>query len=400
MIYKKYSLVLIIAIDFYFGDVFGNIILIGQEGVMDIINSKNEGDYVNEAKMITMPGCFKISTVLQCGSTTIDFVNKKKIFAEIFLNYNDRVDENSKINKMIKITFGEKYITLSPKETYKNYSYDENGINLLQQSIRMLNNKVLFNVIKIYESNHSNNRTLAHSTVYDNTIKVQLYMIEKHPLWKYVKEEIVNINISTRNNITITDFINNSTTYKKNVALTLEEARRIMDDRTFKYAFLLLVYIYMTLKIDREAVIDWELFKKVFKQLSTAQIYPKESYDICYDLRLDFLTLHEDIISGQYEKTIKGFMMKYSKLFLTSREISDLARTHKLPQNVLNKVFQEFPKPHEKDVISYNFETIPNQLDDIKKKLEIIFRLITTEYKNFFDLTSFRIENNQLTLRP
>ncbi|XP_050543909.1 uncharacterized protein LOC126906972 isoform X2 [Daktulosphaira vitifoliae] len=364
------------------------------EGVMDIIT--NEGGYNYQAKMMDISRSLNFFRILQCGPLTIEFVNEKKIFAEIFLIYNEQSVKYPKIETNLKITFGKNNIILNHNNKQEEFSYNEHGINLLQQSILMLNNKIHFKVVKIYESNLPKNRTLAHSTVYELNIKIKLEMLEKLSLWKYVKEEIVNCDISTQPYITLEDFINNSTTYNKYVAFTLQEALRIMNDRTFKYAFLLVIYAYMTLKNDFEKTIDWESFQIVSKKLSTAQIYPIISNNIHYDLRSDFPILQKGIESGQCEEIVKKIMLKYTKLFLTPMEINDLARTRRLSQNVLNKVFRGFPKPHENDVISYNFETIPNRLNDIKTKLEIILRLINTEYKEMLNITYY-IKVNQLT---
>ncbi|XP_050546963.1 uncharacterized protein LOC126908700 isoform X2 [Daktulosphaira vitifoliae] len=377
MFFKNYYFVLILVIEFFFGDVFGSIVLIGEVGVMDIINLTNKSNIDHDAKMITMPGCFKSSTVLQCGPVAIDFVNKKKVFAEIFLNYKEQVVENPKIMINLKITFTEKYITLSPKITSKNFSYDEVGIQQLQESIQILNNKIQFKVIKIFESNLSSNRALAHSRVYDNHLKIKLDMIKNLSSWKYVKEEKVLITCSstfTLSNITLEDFINNSTMYKKNVASTIDEAEKIMDDRTFKYACLLVVYTYMTLKLDNDEAINWVSFKNVCTQLRNAQIKSKYINNILFDLRVDFDVLKPNE-PQLCQKIIECLMDKYLILFKISLENTVL-----LPQDLFTKAYHDFLKPPENNDISYDFTT---ELFVIKKKLKTIVRLITTEYSSF-----------------
>ncbi|XP_050543910.1 uncharacterized protein LOC126906974 [Daktulosphaira vitifoliae] len=377
MFYKTYYFVLILVIDFWFGDVFGSIILIGEEGVMNIMNLTNKTIMDHDTNKITIPGCISSSTVLQCGPITIDFVNKKKVFAEIFVNYNNSsIDSAHKTT--IKITFAEKYITLSPRKTYKNYSYDDVGIKRLQDSIRKLNNKIQFNVIKIYESNLPNNRTLAYSTVYDNHLKTQLHMIVNLSIWPYVKEEIVNMDISTQSNITLEDFIINSTKYKKNVISTIEEAKRIMDVRTFKYAFLLLVYAHMTLKHDDSArIMDWKKFIKVSRQLSNAQINSKNFNNILYDLRVDF-KIFETIDSESRQQIVKELMQKYTELFSIILNITD-----KSLQNVLSKGFQGFSDPCKDFGESNCFEIIPNQPTFIVINLKLLYGLIASQYSSF-----------------
>ncbi|XP_050543920.1 uncharacterized protein LOC126906978 [Daktulosphaira vitifoliae] len=375
MIYKTYSFVLIFVIDFYFGDVFGNIILIGEEGVMDIIHRTDKDDYCNDAKMITIPGCYKSSKVLKCGPLNIVFVNKKKVFAEIDINYFKRGVKTASNKKTIKITFGENNIILN-NEKYK-YKYNEVDINKLQSSIKNLDSKIEINIIKIYESNLSSNRTLAHSTVYDKNIKSQLNTIENLSLWKYAKEEkvpIASTSTSTQSNITLEDFINNSTTYNKNVAFTIKEALKIIDNRTFKYAFLLVVYVYRTLLIHYDAKIKWELVKKCFKLLRNAQIKNKEINNILYDLRIDF-NIFEPDKAENCKQIIKNLMEKYSKLFTSTSPLSQ--------DNLIEYTFEGFPKPHENDDIPYAFETIPTELSIIMEKLEKIFKLIETEYSTF-----------------
>ncbi|XP_050543915.1 uncharacterized protein LOC126906976 [Daktulosphaira vitifoliae] len=390
MIYKTYFIVLILVFDFYFGDVFGNIILIGQEPEIHIINMPNKTRFNYDAKMIPKPGCFtsSVKTVLQCGRITIDFLNDKNIFAEIFLNYNERVVENPKIKRNLKITFGEQNIILKHKRKQGNFTYDECGIQNLMAYITNIDEHIQFEVVKIYESNLPNNRTLAHSTVYDNRLKMQLHKIEELSIWPYVKEEIVNVDISTQPNITLEDFINNSTKYKKNVVFTLEKALRIMNDRIFKYAFLLLVYAHIIVNYVETENVNLELIKKVSEILSKAQIFLINSNNIEYSLQSDFKILHNCFVLSP-KKLIYDFMLKYSKLFLTSEETSDFTKTQKLPQ-----VFEGFPKPHENNIISYNFETIPREYDEIKIKFDQIIKLITTECINIFDIT-YNPEENQ-----
>ncbi|XP_050543923.1 uncharacterized protein LOC126906982 [Daktulosphaira vitifoliae] len=357
-----------------------------------IINVTNKTNFEHDARMNTIPGCIKSSTILQCGPVGIDFVNKKNVFAEIVLDYNEQVVENPKIKINLKITFEEQNIILKHKRIQYNFTYDEEGIEELQNTIKSIDSKIQFKVIKIYESNLSSNRTLAHSTVYDKYLKIQLDMIEKLSLWKYVKEErvlIASTSTSTLSNTTLIDFINNSTTYEKNVAYTVKDAENIMNDRTFKYAFLLVVYVYRTLLIYYDAKINWELVKTCFTLLSNAQIKRKEFNNILYDLRIDFDVIEPDrtIVCKQI---ITHLMEKYSGLFkIILQSTSQLSE-----DNLIKNTFEGFPKPHENDVISYNFQTIPTELSVITEKLEKILKLIETEYSSFLSKNYKEILND------
>ncbi|XP_050546954.1 uncharacterized protein LOC126908693 isoform X2 [Daktulosphaira vitifoliae] len=399
MFYKIYTFLLIFMCGHFFEEVFGNILLINPEEVI-LDNRKQYNGYHTEAMWITgehfkrpsnkeiivydswdktvyyIDAKWIIETYslkpskkyLMCGPLILDFENKNEIFAELYVNF----------------TFEKENIILNYKGNDNYFEYNVEEMNLkLKSFIRKINKLLLIRIIKIQSSKLDNNTSLINDTVYDKHTGEHLRRLEDMSLWKYVEEELIQSYVFTTPNTTIYDFILNSTMYGIAINFTLKEAIRIMCDRTFKYAILLMLYAYEALRIDYCKTLYWDQLIKNLIKLSDVLI--KLNYDN------ELLKGLQELKKGRHEReimsTFQKLVNKYVNIFLTPREIKmyDVKTNissnnnnfeHILSQIIIDKILKGFPKPCE-DNEPYKFELIC----EIEGKFQKIFKLIDTEFK-------------------
>ncbi|XP_050543907.1 uncharacterized protein LOC126906971 [Daktulosphaira vitifoliae] len=396
MFYKTKSVFLIFLFSFF----FGNILLINNKGRINIFKSLYGSRYVFDAKFITIPSCILgLREFVRCKALEMTFVNEKKIFAEILLRYDDNSStSHSKTKINLIITFEKENIILSHGNRHVYCSYDKNGINTLQTSIKNIDYNIHFKVVKIYNSNLPISGNLVNDTVYDEKTINQLKKIANLFLWKYAKEDLVKVLYPSVHYVTLQNFINNSTTYQCTIEKTLTGAIETMNYRTARYACLLVVYAYETLYINESQKEYWEKVIKLLNVLSEAQEYLK-AHDERSLLFINISYALNQINPDSYDKLFKlNFLVeKFVTQILTSKDINkeDLketkhsksyeTNTHKLPVDILIKLFQGFPKPLKKHFFAYNFDVIPFSLDKIHQKLFTIVELIETEYEIFLE---------------
>ncbi|XP_050543894.1 uncharacterized protein LOC126906966 isoform X2 [Daktulosphaira vitifoliae] len=396
MLYKTNSIVLnSMCVLFFFGNVCGNTILIGKEGVTDIsLVSFFDGTVRNIGAEMKMDlHCFyPPEKYLQCGPVKMDFVNKNEIFAEIYLNYNP--DFNLRTSPKIiniKMTFDEIFIVLNINRGIGNYFfYSENDINnTLQTFIRELDPRIKFKVVKIYRGHLDNNTSILNDTVYDETARKYLEKFENMSLWKYVKDDLIEWNYPKHSYVTLENFINNSTTYNVNVKFTLITVLNKMIERTIKYVLLLIAYVYEALTINYRMKSYWNRFIEVLYKLKVAEINLKKYDEIVNKIQ----QVKEKSSPVDKMSELIRLLKECTKHFYTAEEFEKLdfeetetskskySNTHVLPEEVLNKVLKGFPKPHQ-NVDSYELHLIPTELDNIIEKMNLIFELIDVEYEN------------------
>ncbi|XP_050543901.1 uncharacterized protein LOC126906969 [Daktulosphaira vitifoliae] len=398
MNYKTNFVFLIFAYGFFFGNVNGNIILIDHEGGI-IISSPINNNNNSNAHSIYEPNCLNsLKKYVECKNLKMTFVNERRIFAEIGLRYDDDSSTSKQKNTIhINITFGKENIILSYKKKHK-FSYDAYGFYGLQTFFNKVNKNIYFKVVKIYDSNIYINEKLENTTVYDEEIKNQLFKVQNFFLWKYAKEDLVSILYPSCPNITLENFINNSTTFRKTVQETLTTALDIMSYRTAKYACLLVVYAYEALYISQ--TLCWDKVLKFIKILNAAQLYlSRHNKNIYFFLNISDIFRKMGLKTNSYDTLFMLSVMvtNFTKILLTSEEINDedliqtrhskcnTMNTHILPVYALEKLFKGFPKPLEEHVLTYKFEEIPTTLNNINEKLFKICTLIETEYEIFFN---------------
>ncbi|XP_050543904.1 uncharacterized protein LOC126906970 isoform X3 [Daktulosphaira vitifoliae] len=398
MFSKMYSFVLIVMCGCFFGDVFGNTFFIDTNGNINKYRTIVKNNFLTDADWILESHCFSSPEIyLKCGPLKLDFVIKKKMNAEIFLNYRKSqiyITNKPKIIIQFIITFEEESIILNYMNGNSYYSYSAQGINNLQSFIQQIDENIHFKVVKIYEFNLPINRPLDNDTVYDTEIISQLRKIESSSIWKYAKEDLIELYYPNKSHTTLENMINNSTTYQLTVNEALKKAITAMNRRIFKYALLLVTYIYEALYINCLPLEFRNQLNDVFNKLSEALEKLKSStylrYRFC-QVNLALINFYEMNIIRSMIKTIVNFLFAPEELAIynleeTNSSKSSNSNTHILPEEILNKVFTGFSKLHETDDVPYNFQAIPYEPDGIKEKLQIIFWLIATEYENIFEL--------------
>ncbi|XP_050543208.1 uncharacterized protein LOC126906593 isoform X2 [Daktulosphaira vitifoliae] len=371
MFYKIISFVLVFTSEFLFENVFAATIFISPREV-NIKQYCNGYSFNTYAELIVKQHWTKKEVFQVKRKNT-------KIFAEIYINYND--NEDNKFPSLIKlrINFEEKKIVVTKENKQCYFSYNENGIHDLETYISSLHNKIIFEVVRIYNGNLESN-----STVYNYDIKYQLDNIQFSSLWNYIKEDLVELNSLNISHITIEDLLNNSTMLKKTVREFLREAKTIMVNRTTKYVLLLTVFTYKILKIDDCFVFNpfWIELIKYFKKLDEAINKLFTNNTISY-LIINFIS---KIYINEKTDTLIRLANKCTHILNTSKQLNDHNSENSEISNtlisndinyyyLLNNILKDFPKPH-------NFEDIPDTLEKLKKKLKIIFKLIEAEYEN------------------
>ncbi|XP_050543211.1 uncharacterized protein LOC126906596 isoform X2 [Daktulosphaira vitifoliae] len=300
MFYKTYSFILIFMCHFYIRDVFA-----------DILISDNAG---NQIFHITA------DSSKQYENFNMTFVNVKEIFAEICLNYKNYNSSRKNGKKIeLQITFKKDCISLchKKKSALQKYHYDGNNIKRLESFIQMLDNSIEFKVVKI-NSNLNRNTHLINDTIYDKKIKDQLEGIQKLSSWNYVKNDIIKLYSIEKSYITLEDLINNSTTYKKTLQSTIEEAKNIMFDRSLKYVILLSVYAYEILIIQHNSKSYWGQLLEVSDKINKTMLKLDH---------LNFLSSHLDQLKdANHDGTgrlarLKGLIQQCASYFLTHEEL-------------------------------------------------------------------------------
>ncbi|XP_050543906.1 uncharacterized protein LOC126906970 isoform X5 [Daktulosphaira vitifoliae] len=238
MFSKMYSFVLIVMCGCFFGDVFGNTFFIDTNGNINKYRTIVKNNFLTDADWILESHCFSSPEIyLKCGPLKLDFVIKKKMNAEIFLNYRKSqiyITNKPKIIIQFIITFEEESIILNYMNGNSYYSYSAQGINNLQSFIQQIDENIHFKVVKIYEFNLPINRPLDNDTVYDTEIISQLRKIESSSIWKYAKEDLIELYYPNKSHTTLENMINNSTTYQLTVNEALKKAITAMNRRIFK----------------------------------------------------------------------------------------------------------------------------------------------------------------------
>ncbi|XP_050543892.1 uncharacterized protein LOC126906965 [Daktulosphaira vitifoliae] len=426
MFYKIFTFLLIFICGHFFEEVFGNILLIDPEKVIldndkkesghhtismwitekdfsslskeeVIVNNKYDPcDYCLDFACTTETYCLKTQKkYVMCGPLILDIENKNEIFAELYVNFYAYIYENIKKKDTIyiKITFEEKHIILNYNGKDYIFEYNVEGIDLKLESFMFeINKGIRFKIIKIQTSKLDNNTSLINDTVYAKHTRIQLRNLENLSLWKYVKEELIQSNSSTLPNTAINDFILNSTMYKSDIKYTLEKSRRIMCDRTFKYAILLMVYAYEALRIDYCTRPYWDQLIYKLKKLSDARINLDENKNLQFGLKDIKHAINECDVMCIFQRLVND----YATIFLTPQEMKIFKFKDKysfknikdeqiLSQHLLHKILIGFPKHHSNDE-SYQFELIPPYLCEIEEKLQQIFKLIDAEFENIYKI--------------
>ncbi|XP_050546949.1 uncharacterized protein LOC126908690 isoform X2 [Daktulosphaira vitifoliae] len=418
MFYKIFIFLLIFICGHFFEEVFGNILLIDPHTVSmwitekdfsslskeEIIVNNKYGpyDYCYDAMGITETYYLKTSKkYLMCGPLILDIENKNEIFAEINLNFYAYIYENIKKKDTIyiKITFEEKHIILNYNGKDNIFEYNVEETNLKLESFMFeINKAIRFKIIKIQTSKLDNNTSLINHTVYDEVTRNQLENLENLSLWKYVKEELVQSYFPILPNTPIYEFILNSTIHRRDIKFTLKKAIKIMSDRIFKFAILLMVYAYEALRIDYCKTLYWDQFINNFKKLGNALYLLNEDRKLL--IALDDINegLNDDIthaFNGCATMCVfQGLVNKYAKYFFTPQEIENLKKNfrcnnikyeHILTQNELDNIFKGFSKPHG-DNETYKFKLICEK--ELEEKFQHIFMLIDAEFEriNIIDL--------------
>ncbi|XP_050546159.1 uncharacterized protein LOC126908287 [Daktulosphaira vitifoliae] len=396
MFSKMYYFVLTIMCDFFFGNVLGNTLLINTNEI-HIEYPIDKNAFHNNAKWITETNCFSPSEkYINCGPLKLNFVIKKKMSAEIFLNFHETLIYISrKPRKMIKlkITFEETYIILNYNERNNIFKYNAHKMNEeLKSFLNNIDYRINFKIIKIQNSKLDNDISIINDTVYDEGTKDQLRKLHYLSLWNHVEEELVPSYFPTLPRTTLKDFINNSTMYKSSIEFAITRAIKIMKNRTMKYAILLISYAFEAIRISLslepyryQSIENLERLDDALIQLTGNDILSKGYLDFVY---------------VQYKQNamciLRAMVYKIVKSFLTPEEMegysNDLnennCKQHNddekpiLPQYLLDKVLNGFPKPHDEN----EFQNIPVNLRDVMEKLHKINTLIKTEYKYIFKI--------------
>ncbi|XP_050543921.1 uncharacterized protein LOC126906979 [Daktulosphaira vitifoliae] len=265
----------------------------------------------------------------------------------------------------------------------------------LESFIKKVNKLLQIKIIKIQTSMLDNNTYLINDTIYDKRSIRQLRNLENLSLWKYVEEELVQSYFPTLPNTTIYDFILNSTMYRSDIEFTLKKATKIMGDRIFKYAILLMVYAYEALRIDYCKTLYWDDVMNYLNKLSDALL----TLNGGEKLHKQIHKINEEIKDCYIMLVFQRLVNEYANIFLTPREIekcyiknnyrwNNIKDEHILSQNVLDKILKEFSKPH-RDIEPYKFKLICEK--EIERKFQQIFMLIDAEFKRIhiieFDLS-------------
>ncbi|XP_050536974.1 uncharacterized protein LOC126903066 isoform X3 [Daktulosphaira vitifoliae] len=259
----------------------------------------------------------------QFGNLNMSFVNVKKVVAQIYLrqeNYNSSQKNEKKLE--LKITFEEDNIILNHKEDNAICLYNENGNKRLKKFIQDLGYDIEFKVVEKIKKN----------------------------------KRLINDEIS----------------------------KKIIFDRFLKYMILLSVYAYKIIIIQLNSKSFWGQLLEVSKKIKKVMFILDRNNDIHFYM--------DQLINAKSNSLIelKGLAEECAKYFMENGELtkydfqyefttSDLYDNPILPQDLINKLLKGFPK-HQKNEKSYNFHDVPENLDKIKEKLEIIFSLIHAEY--------------------
>ncbi|XP_050547471.1 uncharacterized protein LOC126909123 isoform X2 [Daktulosphaira vitifoliae] len=432
MFYKIYTFLLIFVCRHFFEEVFGNILLIDPEKVILDNNKKNEFGHHTVSMWITEKDfsslskeeiivnnkygpyyyCYDAMGITEtyylktskkyvvCGPLILDIENKNEIFAELYVNFYAYIYENIKKKDTIyiKITFEEKHIILNYNGKDNIFEYNEEINQKLDSFMWEINKRSIIEIIKIQTSKLDNNISLINDTVYAKHTRIQLRNLENLSLWKYVKEELVQSYFPTLPNTAINDFILNSTMHRIDIKFTLKKAIKIMCDRIFKFAILLMVYAYEALRIDYCKTLYWDQFINNFKKLGDA-LYLLDGDE---KLRIGLDKINEGL-NNDIKYAFNGcatmcvfqkLVNNYAEYFFTPQEIENLKKNfrcnnikndHILSQNGLDKIFKGFSKPHG-DNETYKFKLICEK--ELEEKFQHIFMLIDVEFEriNIIDL--------------
>lgn len=227
---------------------------------------------------------------------------------------------------------------------------------------------------------------MLNDSVYDRSIKAQLSTFENSSSWDYIKSE--PIDIGEEHQPPLKDLINNSAKYKKTVEFGIKKLEKAMVDRAYKYALLMVVYAYESIRIVRRIDFNLSTFEDTFSKISKLpkslqkdnsiqdyrfKFYNSMSYEKAIEVCLDLIkdTLNHILKSDEVNKI---------NLTVDRHPKSRYSNTHVLPQDYMEKYFKGFSEPLEGDS-PYNFHIIPSANVDIKKHLESIFKLAEVEFK-------------------
>ncbi|XP_050543888.1 uncharacterized protein LOC126906962 isoform X3 [Daktulosphaira vitifoliae] len=378
MFSKIYSFVLIIKCGFFFGDVFGNIFLIDTNGKMIKHPTIIKDSIHTYAKGILEPRWFSSpEKYIKCGPLKLDFVIKKKMNAEIYLNY----------------TFEEKNIILNYEGRDTIFEYNTQETNeYLNYYLEKIDRNIEFKIVKIQNSNLDNNTPICNDTVYDVETKNHLYTIQNLSLWKYAKEDLVQSYDSTLPLTTLNNFINNSTIYKRSIEFVITRAIKIIELRTIKYAILLISYAFEAIRIRKSMDPYWDQIKENLNKLSDALITMTDNNVI----RKKFYKLNPEEIVYKEMNKLKSMVCEYVQLLLSPEEKntysndlnennftpSNINEQDILPQYLLKKILNGFPKPHKDE----EFYDIPTNISDIEEKFQKIISLIKVEYTHILEI--------------
>ncbi|XP_050543214.1 uncharacterized protein LOC126906597 isoform X2 [Daktulosphaira vitifoliae] len=368
MFYKIISFVLVFTSEYLLENVFAATIFISP-GEVKIYQYSDGDSFKPYAELVVKKHWTKKEVFKLKRKNT-------KIFAEIYINYDD--NEDNKFPSLIKlrINLGEKKIVVTKEYKQCYFSYNERDINNLELYIRNLHNKIIFKVVRIYNGNLERN-----STVYDNNIKCKLDNIQSSSLWNYIKDDLIELNSFDNSYTTIEDLLNNFTMIEKRVEQFLLEVDKIIANRTTKYVLLLTVYTYKILNIDESFDSNpfWKKLIIYFKKLDEAINKLLTSNKISCHI-INFIN---EMYSNYQINTLIHLANICTHVLNMSKQLKDhncekfeISNTQ-ISNDTLCNVLKDFHN-------SYNFNVIPDTLDELKTKLEIIFKLINIEYENIW----------------
>ncbi|XP_050543922.1 uncharacterized protein LOC126906980 [Daktulosphaira vitifoliae] len=259
-----------------------------------------------------------------------------------------------------------------------------------------IDHRIQFIIVKIENSKLDSNTPVLNDTIYDEETRDHLRKVENLSLWKYAKEDLVHSYYETDEynklpQTTIKNFINNSTSYEKNITYTINRAIMIMYFRTIKYAILLIVYGFEALRI-RQLESYLNQIKENLDILNDAAIKLKDCKALYFDLEelrgLNLCSNAMCYLKSMVFNYVKTFFLSTKENNNYSHDLNEDDNTYTifkkpiLPQYLLDKVLNGFPTPHEEN----EFQNIPTELCDIEKKFQKIISLINLEYENVFTI--------------
>lgn len=213
-----------------------------------------------------------------------------------------------------------------------------------------------------------------------------LISLKQHSLWKFVKDEpLFDMNPSYKSIEEFVDYSIENVPQAVKFGNAYIEAMHIMDLRTNRYAFLIIVYGFERMKIKDNRSYVWVQMKQTLRILGTGQtMLGRGGYIAIYLDELASLKRYGEVLNK-----LHSIIVQYFTYFLTPEQLEDAEicnfsaqKTDRIPQKVMDLIFKDFPKPHNGHE-PYDFHMVPSNIDDFETKINKIVKLVRTEYDSF-----------------